>query len=171
MLFRNITRIVADNYTALAGESTWQGRSAWGYVGTVFIGVPVAAGIVLSFVTPIWPELLGTLTPVFGVLTGFSINAIMLLTRHSEEDSYDLETHVVQETRKFTLYSILVGLSLIFLLVCVLIASRSTVSVPYDLTRIVSAGVYTMMVHYFLTLLVITHRLQSLIEGGAINNA
>ena len=171
MLFRNLTQIVADNYTALAGESTWPGRIAWGYVGTVFIVFPVAAGIALSFVTPIWSGLLGTLAPVFGVLTGFSINAIMLLTRHSEEDSYDLETHIVQETRKFTLYSILVGLTLIGLLVGVLIASKSTVSIPYDFTRIVSAGVYTMMIHYFLTLLVITHRLHSLIEGGAINNA
>lgn len=171
MLFRNLTRIVADNYTALAGGSRWRGRIAWGDVAVVFIGLPVVAGIVLSSVAPIWPGLLGTLTPVFGVLTGFSINAIMLLTRHSEEDSYDLETQVVQETRKFTLYSILVGLTLIGLLVCVLIASKSTISIPYDFTRIASASVYTMMVHYFLTLLVITHRLHSLIEGGAINNA
>lgn len=171
MLFHNLTRIVADNYTALAGESSWPDRIAWGYVTVVFIALPVTAGTALSFITPIWSGLVSTLTPVFGVLTGFSINAIMLLTRHSEEDSYSLETRLVQETRKFTLYSILVGLTLIALLVGVLIASKSTVTVQYDFTQIVSAGVYTVMLHYFLTLLVITHRLHSLIEGGAINNA
>lgn len=170
MLFHNLTRIIADNYSALAGESSWSGHTAWESVAVVFIVFPIAAGSTLSFITPIWTGLLSTLTSVFGVLTGFSINAIMLLTRHSEEDSYDLETKIVQETRKFTLYSILVGLLLIALLVGVLIASNSTVTLRYDLSQIVSAGVYTMMIHYFLTLLVITHRLHSLIEGGAINN-
>lgn len=178
MLLHNIGRIVHDNYDSLVAEAWGRGRPAQAYVGTVFIVLPIVAGVFFGLFSPLWTEFVGALVSVIGVLTGFSINSIVLLTGHSEADSYDLKTRVVNQTKDYTLYSILVGIILLVVLILGYIIANSDpipiIENPYHNTvsdvQIASMLIYSFLIHYFLILLVITHRLYSLVHGNAIGN-
>lgn len=171
MLVRNIAQIITDNYGSLVEESAWEKPIAWSFLITLFIVVPASIGVILSFVTIIWSGLITSLATVLGVLTGFSINALVLLTRHSEKDSYELENTVVKRTREYTLYSVLVGISLLFVLFIGLVLANGNISPNELILQAGSAVIYSWVVHYFITLSVIMHRFHSIINGGAINNS
>lgn len=177
MLLKNIPTIVSNNYKSLVSETDsgkWASRII---VGLLLIIIPSSFGVVLGVLSPIWMNLLSALISVVGVLTGFSINTIVLLTGHSEEDSYNLQTDVVEDTENFTLYSILVGIVLLITVLIGFIIVRgnllpkfNSLSVLVEVTglQLLSVVVYSLMFHYLVTLLVISHRLYSLVRGDAI---
>ena len=111
---------------------------------------------------------------VVGVLTGFSINALVLITGHDNNESYEIKKRVVEQTQDFTLYSILSGILLIVVITFGYVATNMSypawfpwkVSIP--VVKIASVFVYTALMHYFLILLVISHRLYTLVHGDGL---
>lgn len=173
MILRNIPRIVSDNYESLVHEAWGRGNASRLYVGLVFALIPSVIGVVLGYISPVESGLAGVLVSMVGVLTGFSINAIVLLSNHSAEDTFQQEIDAINKTRDFTLYSILVGIVLLMVLVLGLIIANSgplpdslsaNLSLPISGTQILSSLIYILVVHYFVVLLVIAHRLYSLVN-------
>lgn len=173
MLLGNLGSIVARNYGSLIEEG---GSLAKLRVGLLFGALPSILGVVLGYFSPLWTGIIGPLISAIGVLTGFSINAIILLSGHSAEDSYDVERRHVQQTNDFTLYSILVGFSLLIVLVIGSVISNADFVIQeipsgYQMvstSQIFSAIVYTLICHYFVVLLSVTHRLYTLVHSDAV---
>lgn len=170
MLFSNLGKIVRKNYSSLSAQSGLNAPYAGVLVGLIFGVLPIELGILLAHLTPVWTGLIASLAPVLSVLTGFSINAIVLLTRHTEVDSYDDESRVVSQTQDFTLYAVFIGLVLIAFLLFGFIVARSSLLRPYPAIEVVSALIYSVLVHYFLVLGVVVHRMYSLVNGGALSS-
>ncbi|MFC5367224.1 hypothetical protein [Salinirubrum litoreum] len=178
MLLRNLPDIVWKNYSSLADESGFRGRRAWVFVVATFVVLPIAAGTVAGRYSPIWSDLIRTLITATGVLTGFSINALVLLTSHTAEKTYEQKTTIVEQTQDFTLYSVLVGVSLLLSLVGGYILTEASVvngmAIPFPVSisasQLLSFVVYSLLAHYFLILLVIVHRLYTLVDTNALNN-
>ena len=174
MLLKNVGRIVNDNYVSLSGEAWGNGVISKIYVATLFGLLPLVFGAIIGLWSPLWADFVGPLISVVGVLTGFSINAIVLLTSHSSDRSYEIKTKVVDQTKDYTLYSILVGIITLVALIIGYILANGDLPLVLDLgistMTIVSIIVYILVFHYFLMLFVIVHRLYSLVHGNALNN-
>lgn len=177
MLLRNIGRIVTDNYDSLIDEAWGRGPASALLVIAGFGLVPVVLGLLGGYHVPVWVNFLSALISVIGVLTGFSINSIVLLTGHSESDSYSLKTKVVDQTKDYTLYSILVGIVLLITLTLGFLFVKAgfeySITIrgfQFSILQLVSVIVYSVLAHYVLILLVITHRLYTLVHGNAIGN-
>lgn len=179
MIFGNIPKIIKRNYTSLLHEIKYSGITATVAIICIFGLVPITAGFGLGYISPLWTGLVGALISTMGVLTGFSINAVVLLSSHNKENSYEEKTNVVDQTKDFTLYSILFGIVVLGILILGFVAARAeplfTIQVPATIPtitglQIVSAMVYTALIHYLIILLVISHRLYSLVHGNALNN-
>lgn len=173
MLLENLWCIVTRNYASLVDEGGSLGKTR---VFVLFGLIPALIGGVLGFYSPLWPEIIGPLISAIGVLTGFSINAIILLSGHSVEESYDLEIKHVRQTKDFTLYSILVGFSLLIVLIIGSVISNAGFiihGVPSSLdaatgSQVLSVIVYSLICHYFLVLLSVTHRLYTLVHSDSL---
>jgi hypothetical protein len=173
MLLENLQSIVVRNYTSLVDEA---GRFAKTRVALSFGFVPIVIGVLLGYYSPLWAKIVGALISAIGVLTGFSINSIVLLTSHSKENSYHLKTKHVNQTKDFTLYSILVGLVLLAALIIgyagtsaeIQFSSIQNWKKPITTIPILSIVIYTLLCHYFMVLLSVTHRLYTLVHSDAI---
>jgi cytochrome b561 len=179
MLFGNIPDIVKRNYSSLVHEVRYSGICAKVAILCIFGGIPIGIGVGLGYISPLWTGLVGALISAMGVLTGFSINAVVLLSNHNEENSYQEKTKVVNQTKDFTLYSILFGVFVLAVLIIGFVTAKAepifTIRVPQYIPAItalqgVSAIVYTALIHYLIILLVVSHRLYSLVHGNALNN-
>lgn len=168
MIFGNLRSIVTDHYSSL-GEETGL-RTPFDYILLVilFVVLPTGIGFVLANYVVLWSGFISASAPVLSVLTGFSINTIILLMRYDNDGAHPYEERTVRKTKEFTLYSILAGVLLIICLVFGFILSRISGAAGPDIAFVVSGIVYSLMAHYFLTLLVITHRLWSLIHGDVL---
>jgi hydrogenase-4 membrane subunit HyfE len=169
MIFGNIGRIVDDHYISLAEETGLDYPFDYGFLISTFVVIPSLAGYLLATYVTIWSGFIAASAPVLSVLTGFSINTIILLMRYNGEDEHPYEQNTVEKTKEFTLYSILIGVLIIATLVFGFILVQVEIEAGATLPLAVSGIIYALIAHYFLTLLVITHRLWSLIHGGAID--
>jgi hypothetical protein len=168
MIFGNIGRIVSDHYSSLGQETGLKNPYDYLFLIIVFVIFPAVVGFTLANYVVLWSGFIAASAPVLSVLTGFSINTIILLMRYDEDGSHPYEEKTVRKTKEFTLYSILAGVALIICLVFGFILSRIDGAVGAEIAFVVSGIVYSLMAHYFLTLLVITHRLWSLIHGDVL---
>ncbi len=161
MIFQNITKIVRNHYTSLSEETGFKPRPAGFILSIVFFAIPIAVGSVLGSFVILWEGFISAAAPVLSVLTGFSINTLVLLMRFDTENSHQYDQATVEKTKEFTLYSILVGVLIIIFLVFGFVITRVGLDAGGVLIIGVSAATYALIAHYFLTLLVITHRLYS----------
>lgn len=173
MLFYNIKRTTEECFHSLYDEVGVE-RHPKLFVRAVFWGIPAIFGTALGLVSPIWGGIVAALASTIGILTGFSINAIVLLTGYSENDGYELKTNVVDKTKNITLYSIFLGVSLLIILILGLVITRARLPPGVEIPMIsgmqaVSIAFYVVLTHYFMILLVITHRLYSLVHSDALN--
>lgn len=174
MILSNLGQIVVRNYATLVRETEGTGRYPYVVVAFTFGLFPILMGIALGFTTSLWTEIVRPLLSVIGVLTGFSINALVLITGQDNSDSYEIKGRVVEQTQDFTLYSILSGILLLVVITFGYVATNMAypawfpwkVSIP--VVEIASVFVYTALIHYFLILLVISHRLYTLVHGDAL---
>ncbi|ERH08366.1 MAG: hypothetical protein J07HX64_00106 [halophilic archaeon J07HX64] len=128
----------------------------------VFILIPTGVGFALGNHVVLWLGFITASAPVFSVLTGFSINIIVLLMWYRSNGSHPYGDRTVK--KEFTLYSILLGVVLIICLVFGLILSRIDGTIGAEIAFVAGGTVYSLMAHYFLTLLIVTHRLWSLVH-------
>jgi hypothetical protein len=179
MLFGNVPAIIKRNYSSLVHEVGYSGVTAKAAIVCIFGAIPVTLGVGLGYISPLWTGLVGALISAMGVLTGFSINAVVLLSNHDEDASYAEKTEVVNQTKDFTLYSILFGVIVLAVLILGFVTAKAkplvTIQFPANVPtitglQIVSAVVYTALIHYLIILLVVSHRLYSLVHGNALNN-
>lgn len=168
MIFGNIGSIIRDHYSSLGQETGLKNPFGYIFLIVVFAIVPAVVGFVLATYVVLWSGFIAASAPVLSVLTGFSINTIILLMRYDKDSSHPYEEKTVRKTKEFTLYSILAGVILIICLVFGFVLSRIDGSTGAEIAFAVSGVVYSLMAHYFLTLLVITHRLWSLIHGDVL---
>lgn len=174
MIFSNLGKIVIGNYQTLIRETEGNGLYPYIVVSFIFGIFPALLGVALGFTTSLWTEIVRPLLSVIGVLTGFSINALVLITGHDKNDAYEIKGRVVEQTQDFTLYSILSGILLLVIITFGYVALSMSypawfpwkVSIP--VVEIASILVYTGLIHYFLILLVISHRLYTLVHGEAL---
>lgn len=177
MLIGNIRSIVTENYASLVHEAKGKGKYAKSKVFLIFLLLPSVLGVFIGYTVPVWQGFISPMFPALGVLTGFSINMLVLLTGHSEEDSYNLKTEVVEQTQDFTLYSILNGVVLIATLIAAMVIMRGVLGsnqvfglVPVEVVMVgISILIYSLLVHYILVLVVMTHRLHSLVNIKAFD--
>jgi len=168
MIFGNIGSIVSDHYSSLGQETGLKNPFDYIFLAVVFVGFPAVVGFTLANYVVLWSGFITASASVLSVLTGFSINTIILLMRYDKDGSHPYEQRTVRKTKEFTLYAILAGVVLIICLVFGIVVSRIGGTAGSGLAFVVSGIVYTLMAHYFLTLLVITHRLWSLIHGDVL---
>lgn len=168
MIFGNIGSIISDHYSSLGQETGLQNPFDYVFLAAVFAVFPSVVGFVLANYVLLWSGFITASASVLSVLTGFSINTIILLMRYDKDGSHPYEEKTVRKTKEFTLYAILVGVILIICLVFGIVVSRIGGVAGIGLAFVVSGIVYTLMAHYFLTLLVITHRLWALIHGDVL---
>lgn len=177
MLLSNLGSIINRSFTSLVSESRGSGWYARSKVFVVFVVVPFLLALIFGLLTPIWTDFLGAMFSMVAVLTGFSINSLVLLNRHSQEDTYDAKTRVVDQTKDFSLYSILSGVVLLISLTLgyLIVATEMPQIIPakwsssITLLQGVSVVVYFLLAHYLAMLLVITHRLYTLVHTDALN--
>lgn len=170
MLVANLWDIVKDHYASAVDASKWNGGVAKFHVFILFAALPLIVGITLGYFSPLWGGMLQILITVLGVLTGFSINSLVLLMRHSTEDSYNLESRMVDTARDYCLYAVLVGLILIVASLVGFALSKSAIDFHRNVKIASSVVLYTIVAHYFATFGVLTHRFYTLINGDAIEN-
>lgn len=168
MIFGNLTSIVNDHYSSLGEETGWRHPFDKFLLVVIFGVLPLVVGFPLGFRVPVWSEFIAASASVLSVLTGFSINTIILLMRYNGENNHPYEQRTVQKTKEFTLYSILLGVVIIIALVFGFILTKFGSLGGLTVAKLISGGIYSLIAHYFLTLLVITHRLWTLIQGDAI---
>lgn len=168
MIFGNIGSIITDHYSSLGEETGLKTPYDFVFLAFVFALLPIVIGFSLANYVLLWSGFIAASAPVLSVLTGFSINTIILLMRYDKDGSHPYEEKTVRKTKEFTLYSILAGVVLIICLVFGFVLSRVDGAIGVEIAFVVSGIVYTLMAHYFLTLLVITHRLWSLIHGDVL---
>lgn len=161
MIFKNITKIVKNHYTSLAEETGYKPKPAGAILIIIFFLLPAILGVVLGSEVFIWEGFISASAPVLSVLTGFSINTLVLLMRFDSKNSHQYDQSTVEKTKEFTLYSILVGVIIIIFLVFGFIITRINLEAGKLVLIAVSSITYALIAHYFLTLLVITHRLYS----------
>ncbi|OYR58757.1 hypothetical protein DJ83_14495 [Halorubrum ezzemoulense] len=139
--------------------------------------IPLILAALFGLMTPIWTDFLGAMFSMVAVLTGFSINSLVLLNRHSQDGAYEAKTKVVDQTKDFSLYSILSGVVLLITLTLGYLIVESNIpqlvpsdwSLPITLLQGVSVVVYFILAHYLAMLLVITHRLYTLVHTDALS--
>ena len=173
MLLENLRSIVVRNYGSLVEEG---GSSAKIRVALLFGLTPIIIGTLLGYYSPLWSEIIAPLISAIGVLTGFSINAIVLLSGNLDDDSYPLEQKHLRQTNDLTLYSILVGFCLLIVLVFGAVTANIDIvlqEIPNQYrivtaTQVLSVIVYTLTCHYFVVLLSVTHRLYTLVHSGSV---
>jgi predicted Na+-dependent transporter len=168
MIFGNLSSIVADHYSSLSDETALKKPVDQIFLAIVFVLLPLALGFALAQYVPIWSGFISSSAPVLSVLTGFSINTIILLMRYDSDTGHPYEQKTVQKSKEFTLYSILIGVVIIITLVFGYILTQIGTNVSSTLTFFVTGIIYSLIGHYFLTLLVITHRLWALIHGDVL---
>ena len=168
MIFGNIGSIISDHYSSLGQETGLKNPFDYVFLAVVFVAFPAVVGFALANYVVLWSGFITASASVLSVLTGFSINTIILLMRYDEDGSHPYEQKTVRKTKEFTLYAILAGVVLIICLVFGIVISRIGGTAGSGLAFVVSGIVYSLMAHYFLTLLVITHRLWSLIHGDVL---
>jgi len=161
MIFKNISKIVKNHYTSLAEETGYKSKPAGVILTIIFFLLPVVLGAALGSAVIIWEGFISASAPVLSVLTGFSINTLVLLMRFDTENSHQYDQSTVEKTKEFTLYSILIGVLIIIVLVFGYIITRINLEGGSFVVIAVSSITYALIAHYFLTLLVITHRLYS----------
>ncbi|MFD1641457.1 hypothetical protein [Halohasta litorea] len=164
MIFNNLYRICEDHYGSLNSETGYKSPASEFILVFSFALVPILIGTVLGYFVTIWSGFIAASAPVLSVLTGFSINTLVLLMGYSEENPHPYEQNTIKKTKEFTLYSILIGILVIIVLVFGFILSRIEVTSPSEINFLISAFVYSIMAHYFITLLVIAHRLYNLVH-------
>jgi hypothetical protein len=168
MLFQNLSKIIRGHYSALDRGNAFTPVISKAVIFFIFFAIPAAIGSILGIISPLTTNIVAPFVTVLGVLTGFSINAVLLLFRYSEDKSYEEEIQVVEQTREVTLYSVFIG---IVLVACMLVAAVLTQSDLFFGELIEKTGsilIYAATMHYFITLLVIVHRLYSLLHGGTL---
>lgn len=161
MLFKNISKIIGNHYESLAEETGYNKKPALFVILFIFFILPLSLGSILGYHATIWGGFISSSAPVLSVLTGFSINTLVLLMRYDKKNSHQYDQATVEKTKEFTLYSILVGVLIITFLVFGFITTRIDTSYGEVLATGVSVITYSLIAHYFLTLFVITHRLYS----------
>lgn len=173
VLLQNIGRIVEDNYSSLVHEAPGRGKKSQLVVFGIFGFFPATAGFLFGLASPFWTSIITALVSSIGVLTGFGINSIMLLTNAATEDMYEQKRNMVNQTLDYTLYSVLVGLLSLVVLLFGFILSEANIpfsmpTIPISRAQLISIVVYFALIHYFMVLFVITHRMYSLINTNAI---
>lgn len=168
MIFGNIGSIISDHYSSLGQETGLKNPLDSIALAGIFAVFPAIVGFALANYVVLWSGFITASASVLSVLTGFSINTIILLMRYDKDGSHPYEQRTVRKTKEFTLYAILAGVVLIICLVFGIVVSRIGGTAGSGLAFIVSGIVYSLMAHYFLTLLVITHRFWSLIHGDVL---
>lgn len=168
MIFGNLRTIITDHYSSLGEETGLSKPYRYYFLAFLFGIVPLMVGGGLGWYIPIWTGLITASTSAVSVLTGFSINTLILLMRYNKNDSHPYEQKTVRKTKEFTLYSILLGVGLLISLVFGYLLTHVSISTGTYLMKTISILVYTIIAHYFLTLLVITHRLWSLVHGDVL---
>lgn len=165
MIFRNILTITRNNYESLVSEIRVRPSIKKPLVIFIFGGLPAVIGALLGWISPVSGNIVIGLVSVISVMTGFSINAIVLLIGNSGENSYDLEVHIVDQTIDFTLYAIVVGIFTLLLILLGYIFISSNLQLGIGGVKIFSVITYTMVIHYFLGLFVVSHRLFTFVKG------
>jgi len=175
MFLTNIRKIVRKNYGSLVEEASGGYLASRLYVGIFFGLIPVLVGGVLGYYVDLWAGFIGTLISVVGVLTGFSINSVVLLSGQVADGTYEQRKNAVRQTKDFTLYSILVGIVLLAVLTLGYLMIQVGPDFPISVSlgtitplTAVSAFVYTILIHYLLILFFITHRLYTMVHIDAI---
>ncbi|WP_229121677.1 hypothetical protein [Halapricum desulfuricans] len=161
MIFKNIFKIIKNHYASLAEETGYKPKPAGAILIIIFFLLPAVLGAVLGSAVVIWEGFISASAPVLSVLTGFSINTLVLLMRFDNKNSHQYDQSTVEKTKEFTLYSILIGVLIIIILVFGFIISRINLEARSFTVIAVSSITYAFIAHYFLTLLVITHRMFS----------
>jgi predicted Co/Zn/Cd cation transporter (cation efflux family) len=161
MIFKNISKIVKNHYISLAEETGFKPKPAGAILTVIFFLLPTVLGVVLGSAVTIWEGFISASAPVLSVLTGFSINTLVLLMRFDTKNSHQYDQSNVEKTKEFTLYSILIGVLIIIFLVFGFIIARMNLEGNEFVAISISSITYALIAHYFLTLLVITHRLYS----------
>lgn len=103
---------------------------------------------------------------MIAILIGFSVNAIVLLMDHVDEDMSSDEEKLVEGLRNLTLYSIIVGLVLLLLTGLSLLATTNDLFEGCWIARaIVSFLLFTGLSHYLITLFLLPARLYVVVES------
>lgn len=168
MIFGNLTRIVSDHYVSLGQETGLSSPYSYLFLLFIFWLLPLGFGFLLAKYVTLWIGFITASATVLSVLTGFAVNTIVLLMRYDKDGSHPYEQNTVRKTKEFTLYTLLLGVVLLMSMVVGVLISQIDGATISEIVFITSGLIYTMLIHYFLTLLVITHRFRGLIHADVL---
>lgn len=167
----NLRKIVSKNYSSLVEEAGGESPTSELYVFFFFGLLPILVGAVLGYYVELWAGFIGTLISVVGILTGFSINSVVLLSGQVADGTYQQRKDAVRQTKDFTLYSILIGIVLLAILTLGYLMTQVGADFPVSFSEslvtplnLISATVYAVLIHYLLILFFITHRLYTMVH-------
>jgi D-alanyl-lipoteichoic acid acyltransferase DltB (MBOAT superfamily) len=171
MFLSNLGKIISKNCASLVEEAGGESRFPKLYVIFFFAFLPILVGVLLGYYIELWAGFISTLISVVGILTGFSINSVVLLSGHDANGVYEQRKDAVRQTKDFTLYSILIGIVLLSALtlgyLMLQVGSDSPISfsnTPIAPLTVASISVYAILAHYLLILFFVTHRLYTMVH-------
>lgn len=138
----------------------------------VLLGIPLlSAGVAIY--TPVSSGLVSRVIPALAILIGFSVNAVILMAGEPLEPNEKPESRAAYSkvksrkqalihTRTNTLYALIVGL--IALLIAIISSAALHAELSRNLVIALSFILYFLLIHYFITLLMVARRLYILVE-------
>ena len=169
MIFKNLREIVRDHYTSLATETNYTSPYSYLIIAILFVLIPTVMGFFLAKYVTVWTGFVTVSATVLSVLTGFTVNTIVLLMRYNKDGSHPYEKKKVKQTKEFTLYTLLLGVVLLASMTVGMILSQVDNTIPSEVELVTSGIIYSLLIHYFLTLLMITHRFWGLVHGDVLD--
>ena len=131
------------------------------------VGIPlIISGILVAvFEYTIGELFLKQIVPIVAFLVGLSLNAVILLLRYSSNS--DASEKLVTEVRHISVYSIVSGV-LIILVTLLVIASKNNFETSYShiILPVVSFIMYSAILHYFMTILLLPARVSVIVENA-----
>ena len=163
----DVTPVIAVHYRRIAKDSPLVIADLF-----VLLGVPfLIAGV--SIRVPVSNGLISRVIPALAILIGFSINAVILMAGEPLEPGEGTQSRTAYSevknrkqalihTRSNTLYALVVGL--LALLMAIISSAVLHARLPEMLVTAVSFVLYFLLIHYFITLLMVVRRLYILVE-------
>lgn len=159
----DITPIVRNFYEMILKDNDKSDLEAY-----ILMVLPVGLAQVAIY-SHVSRSTLSTITTALAILFGFTFSSLLSAAKYSAKDD-PLEKVVVQETRIGTSYALLVNLLTLVLVVGSSIYVVDFTQLSYPAATALSAVIYYMIFHYFLTMIYMMRYFYLLAIGGAFED-
>lgn len=163
----DVTPVIIVHYRRVFNDSPWIIADL-----LVLLGFPLLLAYAAIY-EPANDKLIGRVVPALAILIGFSVNAVILMAGEPLEPDGEPKSRkayteaenrkqALIHTRTNTLYALIIGLITLF------IAILSSAAIHADIPTFVLTGIsfilYALLIHYFITLMMVARRLYILVE-------